>query len=116
MIRSFCLIVTISLMLLASAPGGPAVFFVAQDAEGDGSATSWENAATTISAALALASKGDELWVKAGTYLEGIDVPDGRQIYGGFTGSETDPSERNPSDNITTILSPCCIWSCSIQL
>ncbi|WP_193214306.1 right-handed parallel beta-helix repeat-containing protein [Luteolibacter marinus] len=74
----------------------------------DGS--SWATAFPTLQDALAAAGSGDEIWVAAGTYHpdEGASaIPDDRAstfaitadvaIYGGFAGTESLLSERNPA-------------------
>jgi len=75
---------------------------------GSGSCESWANACT-LNYALALASSGDEIWVKAGTYLPGANRSDtfnlknGVAVYGGFAGSETARSQRNWKNNATIL-------------
>jgi predicted outer membrane repeat protein len=87
---------------------GQAVF-VKEGATGSGE--SWADAAG-LQAALQAAVFGDELWIAAGVYkpTSGADraiafeVKDGVRLYGGFSGSETALSQRDPV-NYPTILS-----------
>lgn len=59
---------------------------------------------SSITSALAAASPGDEIWVSAGTYREAeLIIPSGVSVYGGFTGSETQLSERNFTQNVTIL-------------
>ncbi len=68
----------------------------------DGS--SWANAKKTLAAGIQTAAiTGGEVWVKAGTYLERITVPAFVHLYGGFSGAETQRSERNVNANPTLI-------------
>jgi len=77
-------------------------YYVSQD--GSGTGTSWANAGDLESTATA-AVAGDEIWVKAGTYnpVETVTLPEDVKMYGGFAGTETDPTERDISKNLTTI-------------
>lgn len=47
-----------------------------------------------MQAALNLAGPGDQVWVAAGQYYERVSIPDGVELYGGFVGTETSPSQR----------------------
>jgi hypothetical protein len=87
------------------------VLYVDQDAGGINNGLSWANAYTDLQDALAAASSGDEIWVAAGTYIPttGTDrsisfvLKNGVGIYGGFAGTETLLTERNPVTNITIL-------------
>ena len=69
------------------------VIFVSQNSTGDGS--SWDNALNSISAALALAQHGDDIYVGAGIYSEVWGKPKpGVSILGGFNGAESSADER----------------------
>jgi hypothetical protein len=79
----------------------------ARPVSGDG--LSWGTAFKGIRAAV-LAAQADpqveEIWIKAGTYQPGstpYDVPNGVVMYGGFAGTETQLSQRNPDANVTTL-------------
>jgi len=70
---------------------------------------SWSNAVQDVDQAIALAAPGAEIWVKAGTYKKNsgtnltpvVSVTKQVSILGGFDGSETMVSERDPVNNIT---------------
>jgi len=99
------------------------ILYVDEDALGNNDGTSWTDAFTTLSQALAsggsLPGCGtiDEIWVAEGTYVPldlGGTIPadprsnsfvmlDGIGIYGGFDGSETMRSQRDPSANETIL-------------
>ncbi len=77
---------------------------------------SWTSAYTNLQDALAMAADGDEIWVAAGVYYpdEGggqtnnnrwasFALTDGVKIYGGFAGSETQRSQRQPRVNVTVL-------------
>ncbi|MBI4761641.1 MAG: choice-of-anchor Q domain-containing protein [Chloroflexota bacterium] len=76
-----------------------------------GPCDSWANACT-LQRALFVAGGGDEVWVQQGTYkpTTGTDrsasfvIRDGVAVYGGFLGTETARSQRNPNP-ANTILS-----------
>lgn len=81
-------------------------------AASNGSGANWGDALDTLDEALSLAEQGDEIWVKAGIYMPGqgstdpystFDVPDGIQLLGGFAGTETSASERDPSAHLTVL-------------
>jgi len=70
-----------------------------------GSGASWASAFTTLGAALAVAQRGDEIWVADGTYFPppsastdpratAFYVPRDLKLYGGFAGGETSVAAR----------------------
>ena len=69
------------------------------------SGTSWGAAKQTIQAAVAAASAGNEIWVRAATYLLSSEVTIDKQlfIYGGFTGTEDERDSRDAETNVTII-------------
>lgn len=82
--------------------------FVSPDGTGDGS--SWSNA-IDLRYGLATAQAGDEVWLKAGTHIpasdgnpkQGFVANAGVRIYGGFSGSESELSQRDPETHITIL-------------
>ncbi|MCX5640940.1 MAG: right-handed parallel beta-helix repeat-containing protein [Planctomycetota bacterium] len=83
-------------------------------ATGAGTGASWADAysgAASLQTALAAAVSGDEIWVKAGTYLPSttgvrtasFTMKSGVAIYGGFNGTEATLSARNWKTNITIL-------------
>jgi predicted outer membrane repeat protein len=83
------------------------IYYVTPNGSGDG--TSWDNA-LTLQAALGLATAGDEIWVKAGTYTpdtanDSFSPAAGVSLYGGFAGSELAHSPVCNLDTHKSILS-----------
>ncbi len=75
-----------------------------------GSGQSWSDPFNTVSAAVAAASDGEQIWVKAGTYLLSqqnvaiqILINKAVEILGGFAGTETQEHQRDWSTLTTTI-------------
>jgi len=87
------------------------VRYIKWNASGANNGTSWTDAYTDLQSALSAASSGDELWVAAGTYKPtvGTDrttsftLKNGVSLYGGFAGTETMLSQRDPSVNVTVL-------------
>jgi len=77
--------------------------YVDKYAEGANNGSSWADAYTTIADALSAAASGKQIWVKADTYNESIALEDGVALYGGFAGTETELSQRDWVNNVTTI-------------
>ncbi|MEL6926090.1 MAG: hypothetical protein AAFO94_18760, partial [Bacteroidota bacterium] len=88
--------------------------FVKAGATGDGS--SWVAATGDLKGALDAASAGTEIWVAKGTYYAitcgscdftaqstYFELKDGVQLIGGFSGSETNMSQRDPATNLTIL-------------
>lgn len=90
---------------------GALTIFVKAGAAGANNGTSWADAYTNLQTALAAAVSGDEIWVAAGTYKPtattdrtiSFVLEDGVGIYGGFAGTETALSQRNPAANVTIL-------------
>jgi len=82
---------------------------VDSDATGTRTGESWQNAFTTVQAAVEAASSGDIIMVAEGTYASTSTGPvllmkDGIKIYGGFIGTEANLSQRgNPADHPTIL-------------
>lgn len=70
-----------------------------------GSGTSWGDPMKTIHEALASALAGEEVWVKAGSYLFATSATSLMNVgvYGGFAGGETQRDQRDPSANETIL-------------
>jgi uncharacterized repeat protein (TIGR02543 family)/uncharacterized repeat protein (TIGR01451 family) len=72
-----------------------------------GAGTSWEGAFITLDEALAVATKGDFIWVAKGVYSPANGsynlTNDEVQIYGGFAGNETNLNQRNFALNETVL-------------
>jgi len=104
-----------ALLLLVLATAATAQTYVNQAATGNNDGTSWADAYTELATALDNYSEGDEIWVAEGTYLPqqpSVWTGDPRQmfyiyqdvaLYGGFDGTETILSERDPAANVTLL-------------
>ncbi len=106
----------------ASLPAHAAVYYVdGSKPNNSGAGTSWATAKRDVQAAINVATaNGDEVWVKAGTYLPTMD-PNGNatpadprdkafyirgadiKLYGGFIGTESSGSARNAAANATIL-------------
>jgi predicted outer membrane repeat protein len=71
----------------------------------------WTDAYTSLQTALSAAGNGDEVWVAAATYKPtatadrtiSFALGNGVGVYGGFAGTETMRSQRNPSAHVTIL-------------
>lgn len=93
------------------------VLYVNTNATGANNGSSWANARTNLSDALAAAQAGDEIWVAQGTYRPTRDsnhlpvstryatfrLKDSVKMYGGFTGTETQKAQRKHRQNPTIL-------------
>ena len=87
--------------------------YVDLSAPNNGDGLSWATAYTSVQEALGNVASGDEIWVRQGLYEPMVPVAgsdssgyllvDGVGIYGGFNGSETLRSQRDPDLNVTTL-------------
>ena len=88
-----------------------AIFYVDLNAAGRNDGSSFLNAFTDLQSALAIAGNGDQIFVAAGTYTptDSTDrdisfvIPNGVEVYGGFSGNETQLNQRNIEQNITIL-------------
>jgi hypothetical protein len=104
--------------LLASLAGGAMTYtsaqatsflFVKPTPTGSADCSSWANACT-LRTAISLSSAGDEIWVQKGIYkpdpvdrTASFELRSGVAIYGGFNGTETQPSQRDPVVNVAVL-------------
>jgi hypothetical protein len=93
--------------------------YVKPVASGIGDGSSWTNATTDLQAMINASVANDEIWVAAGTYKPTRDVSGNAtpannrnktfyikrniKVYGGFVGTETVLTDRNPSTNLTIL-------------
>ncbi|MEQ8686004.1 MAG: LamG-like jellyroll fold domain-containing protein, partial [Imperialibacter sp.] len=84
--------------------------YVDVNAVGNNDGSTWADAFTDLQSALAAAVDGSEIWVAAGTYYPSGDdpsvsfvIPSGTSVYGGFNGTESSLSQRDPEANITIL-------------
>lgn len=107
--------VTIALLLALPVVAQPPPWFVKPTAQGLGDGSSWANACT-LQYALERALSGHDIWVMQGIYYPSIIFPSGTDnrrktfhipedvlVYGGFVGTETVLTQRNPEVNETTL-------------
>lgn len=86
-------------------------YYVKQDATGTGDGSSWTNAYTSLQDAEDNAPDGADIWIAAGTYIANasnrneriLEISNSHNWYGGFNGTETQLSQRNPETNVTII-------------
>lgn len=64
---------------------------------------SWATAYLTIREGVDNANVGEEVWVTAGSYNEYVYVPEFTSLFGGFSGNETSPNQRNLPNSTTLI-------------
>ena len=107
----------ISILILMVVAGLPATtqaqtrHYVRTQAQGLNNGSSWIDAFTDLQTALDVAVAGDEVWVAEGFYLPttGIDrnkrftLASNVRLYGGFSGSETNLTERDPYAHPTVL-------------
>jgi hypothetical protein len=106
-------LVAAAAILFATSTAGmlAAVIYVNAAATGANNGTSWANAYTSLQTAVGTGGAGDELWVAAATYKPtpttdrtiSFALKNGLGVYGGFNGTETMRSQRNPAVNVTTL-------------
>lgn len=99
---------TLLFLLSFSSYFATAQVYVNSAATGMNNGTSWANAYQSLSAAMkATTTVGTQIWVAKGTYkpdtTAGLPMSPGVQLYGGFAGTETTLSQRNPVTNVTIL-------------
>lgn len=104
-----CAAVFLTVLSIASATASAAILHVKPGGSDLYPGTSWALAKATVQAAIDTGSEGDEIWVAAGTYNEHLanrvvgGVAVNVALYGGFAGTETSRSQRNPTTNVTIL-------------
>ena len=107
MIRAAAFVATLGPTGLASAT--TTILRVRADAEPGGDGASWGTAYNHLEDALAFAESNpgaEEVWVAAGIYHPpnlGFEIPLQTSVYGGFNGTESLRTQRNPSINETIL-------------
>jgi hypothetical protein len=112
-LRSF-LVSVASAILLAGIPsvawGQASIVYVDAQAGGTNDGSSWPNAFTSLSNALAVGPA--EFWIAEGIYAPGnpaspqtetFNIQSGQQLYGGFAANETSRDQRNAKKHVTTL-------------
>ena len=92
--KTFCLLLAGVIVLLWNTSALAKVLYVSPDGNDLNDGTSWMRAKRSITAALAVARAGDQIWARYGVYYERITLKDGVSLYGGFRGTEQTLSER----------------------
>lgn len=102
---TFTTIFVISALFIISGTGLCAIWYVDGGVSDAGDGTSWLHAFKEIRDGIDAASDNDQVWVKEGTYTlyQQIFINKHIKLYGGFIGDETDLSERDWVNNITTV-------------
>jgi hypothetical protein len=85
--------------------------FVNQSAMGSNDGTSWANAFIDLQQAIDASPPGAQIWIAAGVYKPQGPTPDSShfislkplEIYGGFAGTESTPTERDWQNNQTIL-------------
>jgi predicted outer membrane repeat protein len=115
-----CLALTAGVLLLPPRSAhAQSTIYVDADASGTNDGTSWDDAYSGLQDALDRASDADEIWIAEGTYYpdEGTNVSNddadatftitgtqnGLKIYGGFSGTEDNPGDRDPDAHPVTL-------------
>ncbi len=100
----FMLVLVLGVSLLAAGAANATVYYVDAGRPDDtGAGTAWATAKKTIQAGINAGAGTDEVWVKAGTYVERITLRSSCCLYGGFAGTETLRTQRNWTTNVTII-------------
>ncbi len=102
------ILLVFSLLTPSSIARSAGIFYVKPDGIGD--CSSWANACM-LQTALTNAVSGDEIWVAAGTHKPTVgtdrsatfQLKNGVVLYGGFAGTETVLTQRNPKVNVTIL-------------
>ncbi len=83
----------------------PAVVRVSPTGDDANDGSSWALAKATIESAIGAAwlAGGGEVWAKAGTYAGPVTLSAWVHAYGGFAGTETERSQRDPSTHLTVL-------------
>jgi hypothetical protein len=86
------------------------VVYVNKSATGNNDGTSWANAYTNLQSAFTNYISKNTIWVAAGRYTPHatdrkgtFSIPDAAKLYGGFNGTETLLTQRDPKTNITNL-------------
>jgi autotransporter family porin len=87
------------------------IIYVDQDATGQNDGSSWTNAYTDLNEALDVAQYGDSIWVAEGVYFPTDDndrtqhftLRSGVKLIGGFTGTETEKTQRDWETYLTIL-------------
>lgn len=85
------------------------IIYVDADATGNNNGSTWASAYTNLEDALYNNGvTGAQIWIAEGTYTpyysnSVFDIRHGEKLYGGFNGTETSISQRDPAQNVTIL-------------
>lgn len=91
--------------------GSPAVVFMSPSGADPGPGTNWSTAKRTFQAAMSNTAYGAQVWIAEGTYrandadtnnldrAQAFALKDGVSVFGGFAGTETNRSLRDPASH-----------------
>ncbi|MFV0468084.1 MAG: T9SS type A sorting domain-containing protein [Dysgonomonas sp.] len=85
---------TIIAIIISQAIFSQQTFFITETGSGSKNGTSWEEASNKLQETIDNAQSGDVIWVAAGTYKGGFFMKEGVSVFGGFSGNETQLSQR----------------------
>jgi len=108
---SLLLALVLLLITLPSARADSNIIYVNHAATGNNDGSSWDDAFTTLQAALSIATETDEIWVATGVYTPtntadqtaSFQMVAGVALYGGFVATETERTDRNWETNLTVL-------------
>ncbi len=89
--------------LLTASLANAATIFVNSAAVGPGDGLTWPSAFTNLQSAIALSTFGDQIWVASGDYVGYFLPKDGVSLFGGFSGTETNLTQRNWTNNLSCL-------------
>ncbi|HEX4440831.1 MAG TPA: right-handed parallel beta-helix repeat-containing protein [Thermoanaerobaculia bacterium] len=103
--------IALALCAASTAPALSTVIYVKANAAGLNDGSSWTNAFTSLQSALGAAVATDEIWVAAATYKPtatsdrtiAFALKNNVAVYGGFAGTETMRSQRDPVAHVTIL-------------
>jgi len=101
----------LALLWALSAPTASAQIYVDADATGVNDGSSWADAYTDLQTAIDAAAAGSQIWIADGVYTPATaedslafgGAKDGLELYGGFSGTESTLSARDPEANVTIL-------------
>lgn len=100
------ILILLSIVLLAPLAGAQSRYLVDDDAPQGGDGLTWASAFNNLDDAFAATVVGDRIWVAEGTYIPSVPtdpadprsatflIPQGIRVLGGFSGTETQFSQR----------------------
>ena len=80
-----------------------ATVYVSPTGNDSNAGLTWATAKRTVQDGLNAAVSGDQVWVAAGTYAQRITLKAGVGLYGGFSGTESELTQRNWIANVTIL-------------